>query len=277
MPNLDVSTFVEQKTGIEAKLGHPLLDFTQMFLSYKFEYSYVDPSTIIDQNIIPKKSVNGFTSSLTAKVEYDKRDDRFDPREGLYASASTEWAGVGGDRRFIRTTGNVKYYHPIVWDFIFRFNLVGANIAATTSDPVPVNELYSLGGLYSLRGYDIGSIGPSRKIGQGDPVNTMSQAAQGHVPSLIGTDVVVGGHSQAYTNAEIEFPLLKEARIRGVLFFDAGNAFDDWNQIPGRKIKMDVGWGFRWFTPIGPLRFEFGYPIGEGGDTKFQFTIGPPF
>jgi len=78
-------------------------------------------------------------------------------------------------------------------------------------------------------------------------------------------------------NAEIEFPLLREARIRGVVFFDTGNAFDGWFRGPGPTLYANFGWVFRWFTPIGPLRFEFGYPIVESGATKFLFTIGPPF
>jgi outer membrane protein insertion porin family len=63
-----------------------------------------------------------------------------------------------------------------------------------------------------------------------------------------------------------------------VLFFDAGNSFDGNPFNQSTLLKCDVGWGIRWFTPIGPLRFEFGYPIlPQGGQSQFWFNIGPSF
>jgi len=269
-----VNSFEEIKTGSAFKLGHPVYRFMNLFLSYKFEHAYVRPSTIIDKTLYPKEDVNGYTSAMTANLVYDKRDDRLDPRNGLYASVSSEYAGLGGDRYFVRSTGTAKFFHPIIWDFIFRLNLTGSNISRTGSKRVPNNELYLMGGLFSLRGYDPFSIG-------GDPVNLssnpsdLSEAAQ--KAGLAGKQILIGGLNQVLMNAEIEFPLLKEARIRGVIFADVGNAFNDLDKIKGPKIYANLGWGFRWFTPIGPLRFEFGYPIVASGASKFFFTIGPPF
>ena len=95
--------------------------------------------------------------------------------------------------------------------------------------------------------------------------------------SVAKRSIVIGGHNEVLANVEIEFPLLREARIRGVLFFDAGNAFDIPIPQGMPKLYANFGWGFRWFTPIGPLRFEFGYPIVNTGAPRFYFTIGPPF
>lgn len=271
----EVPSYYEIKTGADIKLGHPVFEFTNLFLTYKFEHAYVSHGTIIDKKIFPVELMNGFTSSLTGSVVFDKRDDRYDPRQGYYWSAGTELAGLGGDRKYLRTSLNAKFFHPIFWDFIFRLNLTGGNISSTTSEPVPPNELYVMGGLFSLRGFDFLTIGPSQGI-SGDPLD-LSEKARTKLPGLAGQQITVGGHNQVLANAEIEFPILKEARLRGVLFFDAGNAFDDWNRVPDPKILLDIGWGFRWFTPIGPLRFEFGYPINKGGETKFFFTIGPAF
>lgn len=270
-----ITSYNEIKTGSDIKLGHPVFEFTQLYLTYKFEHAYVNHSTIIDQKIFPYNLMNGYTSSLTTSIVFDKRDDRYDPREGYYWSAGTEFAGLAGDRKYIRSSVNAKYFHPIFWDFIFRLNLTGGNIASLSSDRVPPNELYVMGGLFSLRGYDFLSVGPTQPISSN--LQDLSPDARKASPPLAGREITVGGHSQVLANAEIEFPILKEARLRGVLFFDAGNAFDDWKRLPNPKILLDIGWGFRWFTPIGPLRFEFGYPINKGGETKFFFTIGPAF
>lgn len=263
-------SYAEVKTGADIKLGHPIREFTNLFLTYRFEHSWV--SDIIDTNIFKPNELNGSLSSITANVIYDKRDDRFDPRKGWYWSASSELAGLGFDRKFLRTSGTMRFYHPIVWDFIFRLNVTGANISQTTQEPVPVNELYILGGLFSLRGYAPMSVGPKATLATTVP--PLSQDAQNQ--NLGGKDIVVGGKNQAFMNAEIEFPILKEARVRGVLFFDAGNSFNDLRGTEP-KILANYGYGIRWFTPIGPLRFEFGHPIVNGGTPQFIFTIGPAF
>ncbi|MBI4405075.1 MAG: outer membrane protein assembly factor BamA [Deltaproteobacteria bacterium] len=269
----NVNTFEETKSGFDIQLGHPVLEFTNLYLTYKLENSYVPADTIIDRALIPPESVNGLTSGLTTSIVYDKRDDRFDPREGLYLSLSTEYAGLGGARKYVRSRGTTKYFHPIVWDFVFRFNLTGANITQVGDTPVPLNELFIQGGLFSLRGYDYLTVGPRARLST-DPTYLSDKAKEAN---LGGKEIVMGGHNEVLVNAEVEFPILKEARIRGVLFLDAGNAFEGFFRNASPALLADVGYGIRWFTPIGPLRFEFGYPIVQGGPPKFYFTIGPPF
>jgi len=263
-------SYSEVKTGADVKLGHPVREFTNLYLTYRFEHSYVN--SIIDTSIFKPEQLNGNLSSVMANIVYDKRDDRFDPRKGLYWTVSSELAGLGFDRKFLRSAATMRFYHPIIWDFIFRLNMTGANISPTTSAPVPVNELYILGGLFSLRGYAPMSVGPKATLATTVP--PLSEEAAGQ--NLQGKEIVVGGKNQAYLNAEIEFPILKEARVRGVVFFDAGNAFNDLKSTEP-KLLANYGYGIRWFTPIGPLRFEFGHPIVNGGSPQFIFTIGPAF
>jgi outer membrane protein insertion porin family len=89
--------------------------------------------------------------------------------------------------------------------------------------------------------------------------------------------VPYGGTQEIFYNAEIEFPLIAEAGIKGVLFYDVGIA-DDILSLD--TLRQDVGFGFRWFSPIGPLRFEWGFPLERMWDDRastFQFAIGSPF
>lgn len=270
-----VPTFNETKTGFDIKLGHPIRLFTNLFLTYKLEKSFVDPASIIDRSIISASSVNGWTSSLMTSVVYDHRDDRFDPRNGLFWSVSGEYAGLGGDRYFTRTRGEVKFFHPLFWDLVFRTRFTGGSISQLGNLPVPINELFIQGGLMSQRGYPFLSIGPRRPLSSAASGNLSDAAVAAGVENQ---SFVLGGQNEVLYQAEVEFPILKEARIRGVLFFDVGNAFNGsfFSQVPA--LYGNVGWGIRWFTPIGPLRFEFGYPIlPTGGAPQFYFTIGPPF
>ena len=88
-----------------------------------------------------------------------------------------------------------------------------------------------------------------------------------------------GGTQEMFYNLEFQFPLITEAGIKGVVFYDVGEADDSINPT---NFRQDVGFGFRWFSPIGPLRFEWGFPLqrqvqyGENA-VNFEFAIGAPF
>ena len=99
----------------------------------------------------------------------------------------------------------------------------------------------------------------------------------------------IGGAAQFYSLFEIEHYLIKEAGIKWVMFYDIGNAFQG---VPGFEnqysyaLKQDWGFGLRWFSPLGPLRFEWGFPINRGvspttgqpeNSPVFIFFIGQPF
>jgi outer membrane protein insertion porin family len=115
-----------------------------------------------------------------------------------------------------------------------------------------------------MKGFPLFSLGPS--VPANDPATGISY----NIPS--------GGNLEAFALFELEYPLIKEAGIKGVIFFDVGNtaAFGS----PILPLRADAGFGFRWFSPMGPLRFEWGYPLGrQAGEqpSTFSFFIGPPF
>ena len=99
--------------------------------------------------------------------------------------------------------------------------------------------------------------------------------------------LAIGGDKQLIINTEIEYPIVAEAGIRGVFFYDMGNAFAQgtWHD-PTVSLSLFKSWGFglRWVSPIGPLRFEWGFPLDRRRDpvtgqyidqsVDFQFTIG---
>jgi outer membrane protein insertion porin family len=89
----------------------------------------------------------------------------------------------------------------------------------------------------------------------------------------------VGGDTEAIFNAEYTFPLIKEAGVKGVLFFDAGNAAVGVNDTFA-NILCSYGFGIRWFSPIGPLRLEYGIPLNPrefDNSGKIEFSIGSFF
>ncbi len=287
--------YTETKRGGAVRVGHPLAPYLFGFLRYKLDDTQIDldpvfgdPSltpvpTPTDPN--PKGNGNGLTSSATFTLEYDRRNDRFAPTSGVYTSAQIEYAGLGGDKRFTKGFLTGRYYKKVLWDIVLRNNLTYGFIRSNdpSQDP-PFNELFLLGGANSLRGYNWFDVGRRRQSSKlFNCYNSATPAAgcpnkTGPYPDAYERSFVpYGGTQQIFYNAEFEFPLISEAGIKGVVFYDIGNADDE---LLLEQLRQDMGFGFRWFSPIGPLRFEWGFPIQRrSGDpaVNFQFAIGSPF
>lgn len=231
----------------------------------------------------------GLTSSLKASIQWDSRNNRLFPTDGWYHNAFVEVADeyTGSQNVFTRYGGFARHYRPLVGPFILKLN---AEAGVTTSrDPlgVPITERYLIGGIHDIRGYRPRSLGPRLNVSE-----------PGNVAAPLST-IPLGGNLQLIWNSEIEFPLFEEVGISGVVFYDMGNAynledrycsgssgegisakFDPCFEFPRSVttgLRKSVGWGIRWFSPIGPLRFEWGVPLDRqrGEDSVvFEFTIG---
>jgi outer membrane protein insertion porin family len=226
--------------------------------AYKNDITDVDLESGADPLKFPVETVNGRTSSLTFTLEYDRRDDRMTPQDGVYANASVEYAGVGGDKEYTLTTGTFRFYQKVFWDLVWRNNVSYGIITSPAGRRPPFDELFLLGGANSLRGYQFGQVGKTIVDSDGDIVP-------------------FGGEQELFLNTEFEFPLITEAGIKGVVFYDIGQAEDD---LDIGEFRSNYGFGFRWFSPIGPLRFEWGFPIDrkeEESGNNFEFSIGSPF
>jgi outer membrane protein insertion porin family len=142
---------------------------------------------------------------------------------------------------------------------------------------VPFNELFLLGGANSLRGFNWFSVG-KRKKSQREKDRAIA-AGLNDIDAENAAMRPFGGTQQIYYNLEFQFPLITEAGIKGVVFYDVGNADD---ALVMSDLRQDIGFGFRWFSPIGPLRFEWGFPLEiekryNEDSVNFEFAIGAPF
>jgi outer membrane protein insertion porin family len=219
---------------------------------------------------------NGINSVLRLSATWDRRDNRLFPTKGFMEFASVEvgpqW--LGSTFKFARYTANSRFYVPMFAGFVFKGNVnVGYIQALDPNSPLPVSELYLIGGINSLRGYPLASVSP-RSL-----VPTTARADANLVP------FVTGGDKEFILNLEVEFPIVEKVGIRGVVFYDMGNAFatsarffeDKTYNLPLGMLHS-VGFGVRWFSPVGPLRFEWGIPLtrrpGIDQPVQFEFTIG---
>lgn len=264
--------WITQKNGFDLRVGHPIAEFTNALMTYKME-GIQDlnpyPGTSIDPSLIQADS--GLLSSVTFSIVRDKRNNRFETTGGNYQSFSTEVAGLGGDLQFVKWVANNRFYHRVIGDLVFRNNIEFGQVAGYGGKATPPSQKFYLGGPNNMKGYQIFLLGP-----QAAPI-VATDGSGALIPQPIG------GNIEAFSLFELEYPLLKEAGIKLVVFFDVGNAWDHWpsgaNSDPF-VIRTDAGFGLRWFSPIGPLRFEWGFPFAQKAGEQspcFQFFIGPPF
>jgi outer membrane protein insertion porin family len=230
----------------------------------------------------------GWTSSVKLWLQYDSRNDRMFPTNGMFHLFSVEVADqyVASEVDYVRLSAYARFYRPIVGPFVFRVNAESGFIFSRNPSGVPIYERYFLGGIQSIRGFRLFSLGPRIQI-----QNQLE-------PGAFLIPFSVGANWQLILNSEIEFLILPAVQIKGVVFFDMGNGynvegkyctsqtanatlpdvFNPCNKYPTfQNLRYSVGFGFRWFSPIGPLRFEWGIPLNKqvGEDNiVFEFTIG---
>ena len=130
-----------------------------------------------------------------------------------------------------------------------------------------VFERFFVGGPLSIRGFFRNSLGPAIGV----PVSTF--------PSAGTRPFNIGGTEQIFVNVEYEFPIFQEIGLRGVGFIDGGNAFSFHASYAEKLESFRFAWGFglRWFSPIGPLRFEWGFPFEpmlNEQSSVFEFSVG---
>ncbi len=242
---------------------------------------------------------NGLTSSVGLTFEIDKRNNRINATRGFRFTVSSELAGgfradedtvvslFGGDFNFLQTQANFRFYQPLIpkgdW-LVFRWNTSLGHIQSTDGTIVPYIHRYRAGGILSVRGYDPFSLGPSiRATGYRDYNQPRTLFQGSDDPGAADDRLVIGGTKTWVNNFELESPIIKAAGIALVAFFDAGNTFGDpWGVGPYDPAGLRLAWGLgiRWQSPIGPLRFEWGMPIGRYEDERpsvVDFTIGSAF
>lgn len=273
----------EKKLGGALRAGHPLSDDLFGSLRYKLDETDLEAqkdstgNITTDTDLYRLPTATGITSSLTGTLEFDQRNDRFSPSKGIYASVSLEYAGLGGDLKYTKGSTTFRYFKKLFWEVVWRNNLSYSFISAHEDgvEP-PFNELYLLGGPYSLRGYRFFRVGRTR-FSQKAYNDAIAAGASIERANLIAQRPY-GGTQQALYQTEFEFPLIAEAGIKGVAFYDIGQAEDE---IISDNFYSNVGFGFRWFSPIGPLRFEWGFPLKKletsPDPVVFDFSIGSPF
>ena len=196
---------------------------------------------------------------VPVSVARDSRDSLLDPTTGSRVAVSvTPWASLTGSSSgfLIGDIAASTYFAPFGDNLILAVRgRLGAIIAGGLTE-IPANKRFYTGGGGSVRGFELRRIGPLDSAG--DPI---------------------GGQSLAEGGMELRIKLTDTIGI--VPFVDAGQVFDASLPDFSREIRWAGGLGIRYYTPIGPLRFDFAMPVNgrNGIDDAYQFylSIGQAF
>jgi outer membrane protein insertion porin family len=183
----------------------------------------------------------------------DHRDSPTNPTKGWILSSTLDANSVGGSASFSRATARLSFYRPIGRSL--NLSLGARTGLLFSSNDVPIDERFFLGGATTVRSFQERRMGPSDGLGH-----------------------PVGGEAFTLLNAELSFPLPKS--VEGVAFIDAGNLVQKVGDLNWDDTRFGLGLGLRYRLPIGPLRLDAAInPAPRTGEPTgaFHFTFGAAF
>lgn len=273
-----------ETTGGSVSFGLPITDALTGIVGYNYsqsEYSYSDTtvegncSPVITASCIAPDSIANeindgtrnpwIRSSVNYGFVYNTIDNRNDPHEGVYLRINQEVAGLGGNARFVKTTGEARYYQTFSEeaDLVGFVKVGGGNIVGIDQD---VRVFDHLGiGPSRLRGFEANGIGPVDDAGN-------------HL----------GGTSYINATAEAQFsvPILpRNLGFKGAVFADAATLFG--SDLPdATAASTDMAWrasagvSLIWNSPFAPLRFDYAFPLlkeDTDQEQNFNFSVATAF
>lgn len=250
----EYDTYNLDSKGFGLTFGYPLFEYVTGYMGYKWALDDVkDINEVLASSYVKQQQGETKSSILSASIVRDTTDDIIFPSRGSKNSASVEYTGsiLGGDTSYTKYNISSAWFFPLPFDTVFGIKGRAGHLEGHEGKEVPVYERFYLGGINTLRGL--------RNVGPVDPA----------------TGDFIGGLTMINFNVEFVFPLLKDAGMRGVVFFDTGNTWEQGYHFD--DMRMTAGAGVRWYSPIGPFRLEWGRVLdrrsGESA-SRWEFTIG---
>jgi outer membrane protein insertion porin family len=267
-----IHPYDEQLTGGAVRFGIPVMDNVTLGLRYNIyqqEISGIKDSIETARLVTDETSI---VSSIGYSLTYDTIDNKLFPREGIFAQFNQEFAGVGGDVSFLKTTVKADYYRELMedWGVVGRVGVKAGHVMGV-SDDLRFLDHFRLGG-ETIRGF----------------------ASEGIGPRDSNTGYLLGGQFYVAGTVETVFPMPvipQEFGFYGSLFADAGTVWDvDKDTFAGTTgtslesndptLRASVGVGLLWQSPFGLLRADFALPVSkdDADDTQvFRFSGGTKF
>lgn len=230
-------------------------------------------------------SGSSLTSSVGYSLNYNTLDNNKNPTDGLFVDFKQDFAGVGGDVKYIKSAIDAKYYTPLVADIVGLIHVQTGMLNQFGNTPLRMLDQFQMGPNL-IRGFAPNGIGPRDLT----------------FYPFTGSGDALGGTKYWGASAELQMPfwfLPKEVGLKGAVYADAGSLWDykgptTWaatgeinglvNGVPckcgmvfddANVVRTSVGVGIIWASPFGPLRFDYAVPLTKGKyDVVQQFKFG---
>ncbi|MCD6430632.1 MAG: outer membrane protein assembly factor BamA [Deltaproteobacteria bacterium] len=254
----EYDAYYTSQQGIRFSIGKPINEYTSWSAGYRWEKVEIFNISSTASDYILDEEGTTTTSQVYVSLSRDKRDNYLFPTRGYKVKGTVVFAGgpLGFDNDFYKVILEGHKFYPFKWSSAFHLWGRLSYADGYGGQDLPLYERFWVGGLKTVRGFEFGEAGPEDENGD-----------------------VIGGTKELILSAEWIFPLIKNMGLKGVIFYDAGKAFDDDENL-SFDLRHSVGFGVRWKSPMGPLRIEWGFNLSPEDDEEssvWDFSVGTFF
>ncbi len=244
-------------------------------VSLRYDYRQTALSNLLIPDLVSPADQHVRLSILSGTYVHDTRDQPLDAHKGMYQTAELgiNPSSLGSSVNFARLRAQQAYYKGVGKGIVWANSLRIGVEQEFAGSHVPVSELFFSGGGSTLRGFPLNGAGPQRSVKVcGDPSNA-STCSFIQVPT--------GGRELFILNSEFRIPIPIKKGLGFVAFYDGGNVFEHVGfRDFGSNYTNSVGIGFRYATPIGPVRVDLGHNFNALPgikSTQLFITLGQAF
>ena len=255
---VDYLDYDKKATGGSVGFGKEITEYIGGNITYNIEDVEITNIDSDASDIIKDQEGEKLTSSISPSIWRDSRNNFLDPTEGSKHALYTTIAGLGGDNYYWKAVADSLWYVPAPLKTTFSFRARAGYATGYAGEELPLYERFYVGGINTIRGLGFGEGGPRDDEGE-----------------------VIGGNWELIFNTEMIFPLIEDIRLKGLVFFDYGGAFDEEKSFEfSEDMRKTAGFGVRWQSPLGPIRLEWGFnlePKQDENNNKLEFSMGGVF
>jgi len=260
----NIANYSTDTYGVNVTYGFPISEYNSFRFTTEADSLKLKTSEFSSEEItefIDDHGDNFKSLGLATSLSHDTRNRRIFPSSGGVRRIGLDTKVPGSQLEFYKVDLSVQQYIPLTKLFVFEAKAdIGYGDGYGDFSSLPFFENYFAGGVRSVRGFEDNSLGP--RDSDNDPI---------------------GGSFKTVASAAILFPppfLTDSNSVRLSTFFDIGNVFPGVEDFESSELRMSVGIGATWLSPVGPLAVSFALPLNDkaGDDVQeFQFSLGAGF
>ncbi|MDR1694304.1 MAG: outer membrane protein assembly factor BamA [Lactobacillaceae bacterium] len=242
----DEGSYDNDTNGGRIRFGWKYTDNLSQYFRYTLREDEIKNVSSSASPYVKSEEGKYLNSAIGQTLAYDKRDSAINPTEGYYLSLSNDFAGLGGDEKYVKFDIRAMNYYTFADKYTLKLFFQGGLIDGYSGETVRLANRYYLGG-YNMRGFESAGIGARDRL----------------------TGDALGGNWMVYSGVELSFPIgLDEVGIKGRTFLDIGalgkpdninQATVDYDSTP----RTAVGAGIQWMSPMGQIDVDFGFAINK--------------